>query len=134
MPPEALFVEYHPERQTPLRRGVTSKCDFCVDVARVGRLPSCAQSCPNNAIYYGDFEEDVASNGVEVVELSKFLAQNNAYRIKEELNTKPRVHYIPGHGEEVGRDPNTKGRLSTEWPWTEMVEGAEKWDRKGHRE
>ncbi len=134
IPPEALFIEYHPERQTPLTKGVTSKCDFCVDMARGGRLPNCAQSCPNSAIYYGDFEEDIASNGVEVVELTKFLSENNAYRLKEELNTKPRVHYIPGHGEHVGRDSSTKGRLSSEWPWTETVKGAEKWDRKGHRE
>ncbi len=129
-----MNIEYHPERQTPLRKGVTSKCDFCIDMTRAGRLPHCAQSCPNNAIYYGDFEEDLASNGEEVVELSTWLSENNAYRLKEELGTQPRVHYIPGHGEEVGRDPEDKGRMSTVWPWTETAEGAEKWDRKGHRE
>ena len=131
IPPEALFVDYHPERQTPLRKGVTSKCDFCVDTARAGRLPYCAQGCPNNAIYYGDFEEDVATNGKEVVELSRFLTENHAYRLKEELNTKPRVHYIPGAGEEVGRDPYKKGRVDTTWPWQEKLEGSKEWNRLG---
>ena len=129
IPPEAMFVEYHPERQTPLRKGVTSKCDFCVDMARTGRLPHCAQGCPNNAIYYGDFEEDLATNGDEVVQLSKFLSENHAYRLKEELGTKPRVHYIPGAGEEIGRDPYTAGRADTEWPWQEKLEGSKVWNR-----
>ena len=131
IPPEALFIEYSPERQTPLRKGVTSKCDFCLDMARAGRLPHCAQSCPNSAIYYGDFEEDLATNGLEVVELSKFLSENNAFRLKEELGTKPRVHYIPGHGEHVGRNPETKGKKPTVWPWQEKLKGSKTWDRQG---
>ncbi len=129
IPPEALFVEYHPERQIPLRRGTVSKCDFCVELARAGRLPNCAQGCPNYAIYYGDFEEDLASNGEEVVELSVFLSENQAYRLKEDLNTKPRVYYIPGHGQDVGRDPFTPGRAPTEWPWQEKLKGSKEWKR-----
>jgi Fe-S-cluster-containing dehydrogenase component len=100
-------------------------------MARAGRLPYCAQSCPNDAIYYGDFEEDLATNGEEVVELSLFLTENQAYRLKEELNTKPRVYYIPGYGQGVGRDPHTEGRLDTEWPWEETIKGAKKWKRSG---
>ncbi len=131
VPPESMFVEYHPERQTPLRKGVTSKCDFCGDMARSGRLPYCAQGCPNDAIYYGDFEEDLATNGSEVVKFSEFLSENHAYRLKEGLNTKPRVYYIPGHGEEVGRDPHTEGRLPVEWLWEQRAKGAKTWTRTG---
>lgn len=129
IPPEALLADYHPERQFPLQKGVTSKCDFCPDIARGGRLPYCAQGCPNSAIYYGDFEEDMATNGEEVVELSKFLSENQAYRLKEELNTKPRVYYIPGHGQELGRDPYDEGRMPTEWPWEKKIKGAKTWNR-----
>ena len=129
LPPEALFMGYHPEHQTPAIRGTVMKCDFCPDLARAGRLPYCAQGCPNGAIYYGDLEEDVATNGLEVVKLSKFAADNNAYRLKEELGTEPRVRYIPGHGELVGRDPRKKGRLPTVWPWQKLVKGATTWKR-----
>ena len=128
-PPEALFLDYMPEHQTPAIRGTVMKCDFCPDVARAGRLPYCAQGCPNHAIYYGDLEEDVATNGVEVVKLSKFIADNTGYRLKEELGTEPRVHYIPGHGELIGRNPTTVSRKPTIWPWGKLIKGATTWKR-----
>lgn len=129
IPPEAMFLDYSVEHQSPAIRGTVMKCDFCPDMARAGRLPYCAQACPNNAIYYGDLEEDVATNGREVVKLSRFLAENTAYRLKEELGTEPRVHYIPGHGEAVGRDAATRGRKPTAWPWRKLVPGARTWTR-----
>ena len=129
IPQQALFMDYDPEHQTPAIRGTVMKCDFCPDMARAGRMPYCVQGCPNGAIYYGDLEEDVATNGFEVVKLSKFAADNNAYRLKEELGTEPRVRYIPGHGELVGRDPRKKGRLPTVWPWQKLIEGAKTWTR-----
>ncbi len=129
IPPEAMFLEYSPEHQDPAIRGTVMKCDFCPDMARAGRLPYCAQGCPNDAIYYGDLEEDVATNGREVVKLSRFLAENTSYRQKEELGTKPRVHYIPGHGEAVGRLASTTGRKPTEWPWQKVLAGATTWKR-----
>ena len=46
----------------------------------------------------------MASNGVEIVQLSKFLDENSAYRYKEELGTQPRVWYLPGHGQSFGRN------------------------------
>ncbi|HZP97313.1 MAG TPA: 4Fe-4S dicluster domain-containing protein [Candidatus Limnocylindria bacterium] len=128
-PPETLFLEYSPEHQDPAIRGTVMKCDFCPDMARAGRLPYCAQGCPNNAIYYGDLEEDVATNGLEVVKLSRFLAENTGYRLKEDLGTEPRVHYIPGHGEAVGRLASTTGRKPTEWPWQKVLAGATSWKR-----
>jgi hypothetical protein len=63
------------------------------------------------------------------VPASRFLAENNAFRWKDELGTQPRVYYLPGHGEAVGRDAFSPGRAATEWPWTEIVEGAETWSR-----
>lgn len=131
IPPEALFADYHAERGFPQKKGTTTKCDFCGDMARGGRLPFCAQSCPQNAIYYGDFEENVATNGKEVVEFKAFLTDNNAYRLKEELGTKPRVYYIPGHGQAVGRDPHTEGRMPTVWAWEKKAKGAKEWKRSG---
>ena len=131
VPHESLFVEYSPEHQIPMKRGVVYKCDFCPEMARAGRLPFCAQACPNNAIYYGDLEEDVATNGVEIVQFSEFLSEQSAFRHKEDLGTRPRVYYIPGHGQEAGRNPDTPGRKPTEWKWIEKLEGSKTWRRDG---
>lgn len=129
IPQEALFVHYSPEHQVPAKKGTVVKCDFCPEMARAGRLPFCVMACPHRAIYYGDLEEDLATNGQEVVKVSRFLATNQAYRLKEDLKTQPRVYYIPGHGQDAGRDPYEKGRLPTEWPWIERIEGAKTWSR-----
>jgi molybdopterin-containing oxidoreductase family iron-sulfur binding subunit len=127
-PPEAQLADYSPEHQVPARRGTVMKCDFCPDMARAGRLPYCAQGCPQSAIYYGDLEEGLATNGEEVVDLARFAALNNATRLKEDLGTEPRVYYIPGHGELAGRDPTTTERLPTEWKWQLRAEKAS-WQR-----
>jgi molybdopterin-containing oxidoreductase family iron-sulfur binding subunit len=128
-PPEARLADYSAEHQVPAKKGTVMKCDFCPDMARSGTLPYCVQGCPHDAIYYGDLEEDIATNGSAIVAASRFLSQNQAYRLKEDLKTKPRVYYIPGHGEAVGRDPFTKGRLATTWPWVERAKGARVWKR-----
>lgn len=131
IPPESLLADYHVEEEIPAKRGTTMKCDFCQEMARAGKLPHCAQACPTNAIYYGDLEEDIATNGVELVKLSRFLTENQAYHLKAELGTQPRVWYLPGHGEAVGRSPYQKGRKATRWPWLEKIKGAKTWKRSG---
>lgn len=128
-PPEATFREYDPEHQSPAQKGTVMKCNFCPHVARSGRLPYCIQACGSNALYYGDLEEDLATNGVQVVKLSRFLSENATYRLKEDLGTEPRVYYIPGYGQAVGRSPFRKGRLATVWPWRNRTKGSETWAR-----
>ncbi|MHB8376329.1 MAG: 4Fe-4S dicluster domain-containing protein [Dehalococcoidia bacterium] len=129
VPPEAMAMKYNPEHQTPAIKGTVMKCDFCPDMAGAGRLPYCAQACPNHAIYYGDLEEGMATNGDQVVDVNHFLAANAAYRLKEDLGTEPRVFYIPGYGENVGRSPFKRGRLATIWPWKNVAKGSETWTR-----
>ena len=102
------------------------KCDFCPDMMRQGKLPHCVSGCPMKALYMGDLNEDIASNGVEVVKLSKFLDKNDAYRYKEALGTQPRVYYLPGHGQRFGRTPDDSREFKPpEWSW-----GGEGYDRK----
>ena len=109
-PPEnpagSVFALYTPEYPVPHRQGTVEKCMLCAHRAKDGKLPACADKCPMFAIYLGDLNEDVATNGKEIVKLSNFLAENNAFRLKEELGTRPRVWYIPGHGQEFGHDVN----------------------------
>ena len=129
VPPEAELASYDLELQVPARKGTVMKCDFCPDMVRSGTLPYCIQGCPHRAIYYGDLEEDLATNGRELVSITRFLANNDAFLLKEELGTQPRVYYIPGHGEDVGRDPTTTGFLPIRWPWTSVAKGSTTWSR-----
>lgn len=118
LPTEATTMYNTPEYAVPAIKGTVIKCDFCPPLLKAGRLPYCASGCPRKVIYMGDLNEDIASNGVEVVKLSKFLADNNAYRYKEDLGTQPRVWYLPGHGQEFGRMANDPRSLKPSvWSW-----------------
>lgn len=83
----------------PQRQGTVGKCDSCAHRLRDGDLPACVTSCSMEVIYVGDLVADVATNGRETVVLSEFLRANDAFRLKEELGTQPRVYYIAGHGQ-----------------------------------
>lgn len=90
-----------PEFPSPQQQGTVGKCVLCVHNIKYGELPYCLDACTMDAIYIGDLDADVATNGTETVRLSTFISENNAIRLKEELNTKPRVWYILGHGEDL---------------------------------
>jgi molybdopterin-containing oxidoreductase family iron-sulfur binding subunit len=98
-PPGATLDQYSPEFPIPHRKGTVDKCMFCAHYAMEGKLPACASACPMSAIWFGDLRADTATNGLETVQLSWLLSSRNAYRLKEELGTRPRVWYLPGHGE-----------------------------------
>lgn len=126
LPPEAALSTYSPEYPVPAVKGTVIKCMFCAHQLRNGRLPLCVLGCPMKALYIGDLNEDVASNGVEVVKLSKFLDENDAYRYKEELGTQPRVWYLPGHGQSFGRHPGDSREFKpATWTW-----GGEGYNRR----
>ncbi len=119
-PPGALFADYRPEYPVPHLKGTVEKCMLCAHRTQNGKLPACAQACPMFAIYLGDLTEDVATNGKEVVQLSTFLAENHAFRLREELGTRPRVWYVPGHGQEYGRDVRDTRTPKKPRSWQEL--------------
>lgn len=90
-----------PEFPYPQRRGTVGKCTFCVHMTQHGELPSCVSACSMEAIYFGDLDADVATNGPRTVRLSTFLRENDAVRYREDLNTGPHVYYILGHGQDL---------------------------------
>lgn len=102
-PPQvpAEVRQSNPELQIPQQKGTVGKCDHCLHELRDGRYPACLESCSMGAIYVGDLMTDVATNGVETVQLSKFLRDGHAWRFKEELGTESRVYYISGWGEDL---------------------------------
>ncbi|MCX5684493.1 MAG: 4Fe-4S dicluster domain-containing protein, partial [Planctomycetota bacterium] len=89
-------LPYSPEQSIPRRMGTVEKCDFCPDMLREGKMPACASTCPMNAIYFGDQNEDAVTNASGVtVRFSQLISDNAGYRELEELGTQPRVYYLP---------------------------------------
>ncbi len=86
---------YSPETSTPGQVGTVSKCDFCPDMLREGKLPHCVSSCPMGVIYFGDANEDIVTNGSETLRFSELIKDGGAYQHLEELGTKPNVYYLP---------------------------------------
>jgi anaerobic selenocysteine-containing dehydrogenase/Fe-S-cluster-containing dehydrogenase component len=87
---------------TVRERGVVEKCTLCIqrirgvkEQARVdGRelkdgdiTPACAQTCPSQAIVFGDLKDPTSR-------VSQAAANGRAYRLMEELNTRPGLAYL----------------------------------------
>jgi molybdopterin-containing oxidoreductase family iron-sulfur binding subunit len=139
-PPQVVSAPYNVQTQVPAMRGTVMKCDFCMDRMAAGGLPTCVEACPHHAIYIGDLEEGIATNGAEMADLELLLAQDGVQRYKEDLGTEPRVYYIPGRGElnSIDDEAREKGFEQTpgsafmkdwlEWPWAHINEEL---DRSG---
>lgn len=80
-------------------RGVVEKCTFCVHrIDRAYELgltpgedprvtPACVVACPVNARIFGDILDEESP-------ISKFLRENNTFRLREDWGTAPKVHYV----------------------------------------
>ena len=83
-------------------KGVVEKCTFCHhrlqkareralaerrDLAPGEYVPACAEVCPARAITFGDLDD----TGSEVARLAR---SPRAFRLQEELGTKPKVFYL----------------------------------------
>ncbi len=91
--------------------GVMEKCTFCVqrirraeETARIERralrdgdvTPACAQSCPTNALIFGDLNDPKA-------QATHLVRENQRkFRLLEELGTEPQVYYLKGGQSHVG--------------------------------
>ncbi|MBI3646386.1 MAG: 4Fe-4S dicluster domain-containing protein, partial [Acidobacteriales bacterium] len=83
-------------------RGVMEKCTFCVQRIQEAKIEAkrrgekvsdgavqtaCQQSCPAQAIYFGDLNDPNSQVG-------KAMANPRRYRVLEELNVRPAVGYL----------------------------------------
>ncbi len=103
--PDTKRMAFNPD-VTVRSRGVMEKCTFCVQRINGGRIaaklagkkvgdgaadvhvqPACAQSCPTQAITFGNII-DTSSN------VAKLKALDLNYGLLSELNTKPRTTYL----------------------------------------
>ncbi len=86
------------------------KCTFCVQRIRAGRdhakdenrkvsdgevVPACAQTCPSEAIVFGNALDENS-------EVARLAGADGAHRVLEELGTQPAVHYVNGSRAEKG--------------------------------
>jgi len=77
--------------------GVVEKCTFCfhrIDKAlkegkKVGTevVPACVEDCPSEARKFGDLDDTRS-------EVSRLLSSRSWIRLREELDTKPKVYYL----------------------------------------
>ncbi len=86
---------YSPETSVPHKVGTVGKCDFCPDMARMGKLPTCVTGCPNGVIFFGDKNEDIVTNGTESFRFSELVYERAGYHFMAELGTEPNVYYLP---------------------------------------
>lgn len=91
---------------SPRMNGVVEKCSFCShrllkvreeadleqrDIEDGEYLPACAESCPADAIYFGDLD-DRESHVRELAESTR------ARRVMDDLGTEPKVYYLSKRG------------------------------------
>jgi molybdopterin-containing oxidoreductase family iron-sulfur binding subunit len=83
-------------------KGVVEKCSFCVHRIRKAQrkakdenreiedgeiIPACAETCPSEAIYFGDLDDPESK-------VSKLANSRRAFRLEEFLGTDPKVIYL----------------------------------------
>jgi molybdopterin-containing oxidoreductase family iron-sulfur binding subunit len=73
------------KRDSPI--GNARKCHFCVHRLENGMLPACVSTCIGRANYFGDANDPDSL-------VSELIARQGTFRLKEELGTKPQVHYL----------------------------------------
>lgn len=100
--PEPLNWQLNPDVAVR-EKGVMEKCTFCVqrireaeheaklegrDQVADGRIvPACAQTCPGDAIVFGNIKDPKSR-------VARIAASGRAYRVLEELNTQPGIVYL----------------------------------------
>ena len=70
-------------------KGVIEKCTFCVQRVEKGLEPACVETCPTDALVFGDIEAPDTP-------LSRYLQKNQTWQLLDEAGTKPSVYYKGG--------------------------------------
>jgi anaerobic selenocysteine-containing dehydrogenase/Fe-S-cluster-containing dehydrogenase component len=99
--PEPLDWQLNPD-VTVREKGVMEKCTFCVQRIRAAQnrarledrpvrdgeiVPACAQTCPSEAIVFGDLHDPTSR-------VAQLAQHPRGYHVLEGLNTKPGITYL----------------------------------------
>lgn len=91
-------------------KGIMEKCTFCVHRVEKGLQPACVETCPTDALIFGDADSPDTP-------VSTYLRERNTWQLLEEAGTDPRVHY-------VGGKPPSKGLKEIERPRATVTHGS----------
>lgn len=95
-PYNARFFNYKENEEWPNQgypkrsHGVAESCHLCAHRLDRGQLPACMEACRGagaGAIVVGDLDDPDS-------EISRLIADNSVTRIRADLGTEPKVHYI----------------------------------------
>ncbi len=67
--------------------GMIEKCDFCVHRVDAGLQPACVESCPTEALIFGNIRDPNSR-------ISQVLNRNRVVVLKQQMATYPHVFYI----------------------------------------
>jgi len=89
MSPSPEYGENKPREEGKSPIGNVRKCHFCLHRLNEGLLPSCVTTCLGGSTYFGPGPK---ANPESLV--SEIIASGRVMKLKEELGTNPRVHYL----------------------------------------
>ncbi|MCS7311321.1 MAG: molybdopterin-dependent oxidoreductase [Acidobacteria bacterium] len=103
--PDPLHLQLNPD-VTVRSKGVVEKCTFCIQRIQAAKdqakdegrplrdgdvVPACAQTCPTDAIVFGDLNDPESR-------VARLARDPRGYHVLAELNTRPAVTYLKKFG------------------------------------
>jgi molybdopterin-containing oxidoreductase family iron-sulfur binding subunit len=70
-------------------KGVMEKCTFCVQRVEKGLEPACVDTCPTDALVFGDIDDPATP-------ISQYLKEKQTWQLLEDVGTRPSVYYVGG--------------------------------------
>jgi molybdopterin-containing oxidoreductase family iron-sulfur binding subunit len=70
-------------------KGVMEKCTFCVHRVEKGLDPACVETCPTDALVFGDIDDSSSP-------ISQYVREKRSWQLLEEAGTSPNVFYVGG--------------------------------------
>ena len=70
-------------------KGVMEKCTFCVHRVEKGLDPACVETCPTDALVFGDIDDSSSP-------ISRYVREKRSWQLLEEAGTSPNVFYVGG--------------------------------------